>query len=599
MAVNLSPLGGAAAQFFTNNGVILSGGKIYTYAAGTTTNQETYTSFGGSTAHTNPIILDSAGRVPGGEIWLINASQYKFVLKDSNDVLIGTYDNISNYRNTIINVKDFGATGNGTTDDTSAIQSAINYCTADINNPQSLFFPAGDYRITSGFSPITCKNFIMYGDGRGVEIFNVGVDNQGASRIVYDGVDSSAVWIIDLTTARGFQIRQLSILCESKCNAIRATLSSNLLIEKMGIYEAYTGIYFIESCFSSVIDNVVSYDHKTNHIVFDETAHSTKITNCTFGSLNTTAGGTTTPNSVITMGNTGPMSMVTISGCNFDVHRVPVNILAKRNNGLSITGNYMEPRDLTMTRMIQLGDQEANIFSQGVNISGNKLFGDQYVGSGIRIEKGYGVNIAGNIFNSMSNAINCANTGVSVNRQALGVSITANRFGTGITDYGLTLDSDQCENIVMLGNTGRPDYNPAQVGSALYFAEETFTPAVAFGGASVGVTYATQVGRYKKIGSRLFFQIRLIVTSKGTSTGDATVTGLPFTSDNSISQTVPVQFISGFVGLTGAPDANINTSSTVIVLGQTTATGRSAITDTAFGAGTFTMNLTGFYEISM
>jgi hypothetical protein len=39
MSVTPSPIGGFAAQFFDNNGVILSGGKIYTYAAGTTTPQ--------------------------------------------------------------------------------------------------------------------------------------------------------------------------------------------------------------------------------------------------------------------------------------------------------------------------------------------------------------------------------------------------------------------------------------------------------------------------------------------------------------------------------------------------------------------------------
>ena len=81
MAVFLSPVGGAAAQFFTNNGVILSGGKLYTYAAGTTTPKASYTSSSGATAHTNPIILDSAGRVPGGEIWIL-APPYKFVLNN-------------------------------------------------------------------------------------------------------------------------------------------------------------------------------------------------------------------------------------------------------------------------------------------------------------------------------------------------------------------------------------------------------------------------------------------------------------------------------------------------------------------------------------
>lgn len=94
MSVTLSPIGGAAWQFFDNNGDPLSGGKLFTYAAGTTTPQVTYTSISGSTAHTNPIILDSAGRIPGGEIWLDIGVGYKFVTTTSTNVLIGTYDNI-------------------------------------------------------------------------------------------------------------------------------------------------------------------------------------------------------------------------------------------------------------------------------------------------------------------------------------------------------------------------------------------------------------------------------------------------------------------------------------------------------------------------
>jgi len=111
MAVNLSPVGGVAAQFFTNTGAVLTGGKLYTYAAGTTTPQTTYTTYAGNVARTNPIILDAAGRVPdGGEIW-VTAVSYKFVLKDSTDVLIATWDNISGVG--VITAINY--TGNGTT----------------------------------------------------------------------------------------------------------------------------------------------------------------------------------------------------------------------------------------------------------------------------------------------------------------------------------------------------------------------------------------------------------------------------------------------------------------------------------------------------
>lgn len=94
MAVFLSPVFGVAGQVFDDNGNPLAGGKIYTYAAGTTTPASTYTTNLGNIAHTNPIVLDGAGRVPSGEIWLTDGIVYKFVVEDANSVLIGTYDNL-------------------------------------------------------------------------------------------------------------------------------------------------------------------------------------------------------------------------------------------------------------------------------------------------------------------------------------------------------------------------------------------------------------------------------------------------------------------------------------------------------------------------
>ena len=93
MSINLSAFAGAGAQFFDANGDPLSGGLIYSYAAGTTTAATTFTSRAGTSNNTNPIVLDAAGRTPA-QIWLTGGSLYKFILKSSTFVQIGSYDNI-------------------------------------------------------------------------------------------------------------------------------------------------------------------------------------------------------------------------------------------------------------------------------------------------------------------------------------------------------------------------------------------------------------------------------------------------------------------------------------------------------------------------
>jgi hypothetical protein len=92
MAVNLSPIGNGQ-QFFDNNGQPLNGGLIYTYQAGSTTPLASYTTINGTIANTNPIVLDSSGRPPT-DVWLTYGYFYKFVVKTSAAVTIGTYDNI-------------------------------------------------------------------------------------------------------------------------------------------------------------------------------------------------------------------------------------------------------------------------------------------------------------------------------------------------------------------------------------------------------------------------------------------------------------------------------------------------------------------------
>jgi hypothetical protein len=157
-------VGGAAAQFFDNNGNVLTGGKLYAYAAGTTTPKTSYTSSSGNTAHTNPIILDSAGRVPGGEIWLL-ASPYKFALYTSVNVLIATYDNISGIGTASYQVQNFTGTGSQTVFTLSAASLGENFTFVYINGvyqQKNTYSIAGAVITFSEAPPVTSTIEVNY-----------------------------------------------------------------------------------------------------------------------------------------------------------------------------------------------------------------------------------------------------------------------------------------------------------------------------------------------------------------------------------------------------------------------------------------------------
>lgn len=360
MAVNLSPIGGVAGQFFDNNGNPLSGGKIFTYAAGTTTNQATYTSATGVTAHTNPIILDAAGRVPGGEIWLTDGLSYKFVIKTSTDVLIGTYDNIvginSNFINflteteiqtatagqtvftlttmqyqpntnslsvfvdgvnqydgvtyayvetdsvtvtftaglhvgalvkfttaqtlssgvtdaslvtydppftgsvptnveeklsEIVSVKDFGAAGDGVTDDTAAIQAAINAVGTNLGG--TITFPSGTFKISATLT-IPYSNVVLMGNGSGSSHDVVSQTASTATRLLWDGaVGGTMVSVYSPSGAGNIKLTGCGIsqiMFDSNISSSGAAIGLEIKSQNCGQYSQLFFLEFSTACVS-------------------------------------------------------------------------------------------------------------------------------------------------------------------------------------------------------------------------------------------------------------------------------------------------------------------------------------------------------------
>lgn len=111
MGVKIAP--DARRQFVNASGVPYSGAKLFYYAAGSTTKQNTYTTSTGVTPNSNPIILDSAGRTPYG-VWFTEGLTYKEVLAPSTDTdppssPIFTEDNLAGVNDTTVTVSQWAA----------------------------------------------------------------------------------------------------------------------------------------------------------------------------------------------------------------------------------------------------------------------------------------------------------------------------------------------------------------------------------------------------------------------------------------------------------------------------------------------------------
>lgn len=92
MSVSLSPIYNGY-QSFLATGLPNSGGYLYTYAAGTSTPQATFTTSAGNIQNANPMQFN-AGGYPPSAIWLTDGQAYKFVITDALGNNVQIFDNI-------------------------------------------------------------------------------------------------------------------------------------------------------------------------------------------------------------------------------------------------------------------------------------------------------------------------------------------------------------------------------------------------------------------------------------------------------------------------------------------------------------------------
>lgn len=286
--VYLSPVSNAQVVL-ASNALPANAGLINTYLAGTTTPAATYTTSAGTIQNANPIVLTPAG-LPPAEIWIPAGVSMKFVVTDLLGTQIGpTYDNLlgindpagsggatgipytapgsgaivttvsSDLNNQLINVQRYGAKGDGATDDTAAIQNAINYVQSIRTLTSSggiLYFPPGFYIISSGLSITGPINIMGCGTG-----LSSGTGNSGGSviRCATNSVDfftcntSQAVVFLDMTISSTQAIPGKGIVITQT----GSNINRRSRIERCNILACSTGISF---------QNVANYTIRDNFI---------------------------------------------------------------------------------------------------------------------------------------------------------------------------------------------------------------------------------------------------------------------------------------------------------------------------------------------
>lgn len=131
------------------------------------------------------------------------------------------------------------------------------------------------------------------------------------------------------------------------------------------------------------------------------------------------------------------------------------------------------------------------------------------------------------------------------------------------------------------------------------YEEGTFTLTLRFGGGTTGITYSIQSANYTKTGREVFIHYLLVLTSKGSSVGNADISAMPFTSDATFTRgsgaVVWANMTSALVTCVTLMGSNTTAAS---VSGLTAAaTSLTPLTDTAF-ANTTSIQGSFFYATS-
>ena len=556
-----------------------------------------------------------------------------------------------------VNVKTYGAIGDGSTDDTAAIQAAI-----DAGAGKVVFFPTGSYKITD---TLYVRNNSTMLKGAGVYSTSI-LAFTGNSAIIFDRADSTATGYLSncgVTDLR-FNGKPTGVTGHTDSDrwVVQVIKCENFVLSNVIWVGFYYGVKFAGGQLNKATNFIGQ-----GSLYTAGTAGPADSCQLCFETA-TTSGGEQ-------LNYSAEIAQFSLSGGTSSTLNERIQHLIRVNaaDGLHLVNGYIAHAGDALILINPLNTSTAvtcltNMYLDGVYLTpyGIKAYntGAVYTSSlqansgtfiGQTATAGIYVNAADTGRNYMINAVRIANiTGYAIdfdggNASTLNVAgcLISNCYGgikvvdaekvtlsgnsiyditadeglliSGTVDY-LTATGNTFENItgadysntgtvtttVFSGNstdaasatiTGTSPGNIANTSTTVldYYLEGTFTPAVEFGGASTGITYTSRSGSYTRIGNTIQFTINILLSSKGSSTGTVRITGLPVTCSESTPLSVYLDSVGSTVG-NSALMALLPLSSTSPRIDTISSGSLVQLTDAEF-TNTSNIKLSGTYRV--
>ena len=578
-------------------------------------------------------------------------------------------DNLLNLKyGSYTSVKDsaYGAVGNGTTDDTTAIQACIN-----ANAGKVIFFPPGVYKITSTLlinadstrlvgaganctyirndtvdddaihfyctSTATKTTFINNVGLIGLYVYRNTAATTGASiritqvngGVFEDFISSNCPEGIVVEGGQFNRFNRFNLFASGSTFDLSGVTSSAL----MHFTEASIDGGLYQYCFTTTVTDFRCTSSKKTETIFDiASADGLQFSNAyianSYYSMIKLAGrrnggniaGLNFSNIYFDAVNSGsgtsyildvqadayPLFYIydtTFTGCILGNTKAGGIVVRKSIHKLLVTGcTFININTWAI-------DFEGDSTTSNINITGNQFNYIGVLGTGTgtcRIKNVMNFTITGNTITNDVGAGATVNLSGTINVGAItGNSIKGNNADLGNTatfTTGLTLSgniSTSTNGTYSWRGTKFINLTVTDTKTLDWYEEASFTPGITFGGAAVGVTYGSQVGRYTRIGERVFFNLQIVLTSKGSSTGTIAITGLPYTSNSNNVSPCSIRLNAVTAGLADVMLYGIVGSSTssVQLAKSDGSTSLTVLTDADI-AGTADIYISGHYEVA-